>query len=133
MSGMELASTGDTCSRELMPYKPRHMFANTIRPTNVVPVVGSSASTAFGNATVRVPPVLDVVPDFGAGVDEHAPNRSDSAAASTTAAEANKFLEATFRPARTMGADIPASFALCRSSPPGRGKRVTPAIPEGQR
>src|SRR5215475_5395197 len=113
--GRAVASTGCTCSWELMPYKPTHMFAKTIRPTNVVPVVGSRASTAFGKATVRVPPALGVVvPDFGAGVDEHAPSTSASAA---TAADAINFREANFRPTHIVGADIPASFYICRSAP----------------
>ena len=90
------------------------MFAKTIRPTNVVPVVGSRASTAFGKATVRVPPVLDVV-EFGAGVEEHAPNRSDKAA--NAAADANNDPELIFRLTHTMG-DIPASFGLLTFKPP---------------
>jgi hypothetical protein len=89
------------------------MFAKTMRPTNVVPVVGSRASTAFGNATVRVPPALDAAGDFGAGVDEQAPKRSDSAAN----AAATKVPELIFR-LTPLGADIPASFCLSRSSPP---------------
>src|SRR5215475_11821076 len=89
--GRAVASTGCTCSWELMPYKPTHMFAKTIRPTNVVPVVGSSASTAFGNATVRVPPALGAVVALGAGVDEQAPKTRASNAA---AAVASNFPEA---------------------------------------
>jgi hypothetical protein len=88
------------------------MFAKTIRPTNVVPVVGSRASTAFGNATVTLATALAVDVDFGVGdPDEHAPNTSARAA---TAADASSFPVLIFRQTRTAGADIPASFYLRR-------------------
>ena len=44
MTGSEAASWGTMFSCALMSYSFWHMFANTVRPTKVEPVVGSSAS-----------------------------------------------------------------------------------------
>src|SRR5262249_7290587 len=57
-----------------------------------------------GNATVSVPPVGELEPEVGAGVDEHAPKRSVSAA--NVAADPRKVPELIFRPTHNLGADI---------------------------
>src|SRR4051794_6225717 len=56
--GSDAASCGTICSLLLTSYSFSHMFANTMRPTNVRASVGSSRSGSSASATVIVPPAL---------------------------------------------------------------------------
>src|SRR4051794_4699328 len=56
--GSDAASCGTISSLLLTSYSFSHMFANTMRPTNVRASVGSSRSGSSASATVIVPPAL---------------------------------------------------------------------------